>query len=149
MKNEESSAGKLSWTTRIAYGCGDTACNVVWGSVSTILTLFYTDYVGVSPVTVGLVMLLSRIFDGVSDVVMGFIVERTNSKWGKSRPWILWSSLPFAISIVLLFTVPQTTETLQFLYMFITYNFCTTVCYTAINLPYGSLSTMMTRISYE
>ena len=149
MKNEESSAGKLSWTTRIAYGCGDTACNVVWGSVSTILTLFYTDYVGISPVTVGLVMLLSRIFDGVSDVVMGFIVERTNSKWGKSRPWILWSSLPFAISIVLLFTVPQTTETLQFLYMFVTYNFCTTVCYTAINLPYSSLSTMMTRISYE
>lgn len=142
-------SGKLSWMTRISYGCGDMACNVVWGAVSTILTLFYTDYVGVSPVTVGLVMLLSRVFDGVSDVVMGFIVEKTNSKWGKSRPWILWSSLPFAISIVLLFTVPQTTDTLQFLYMFVTYNFCTTVCYTAINLPYGSLSTMMTRVSFE
>ena len=149
MTNEESNAGKLSWTTRIAYGCGDTACNVVWGAISTILTLFYTDYVGISPVTVGLVMLLSRVFDGVSDVIMGFIVEKTNSRWGKSRPWILWASLPFAVSIVLLFTVPQTTDTLQFLYLFVTYNFCTTVCYTAINLPYGSLSTMMTRISME
>lgn len=149
MKQEEISDGKLSWGTRIAYGCGDTACNVVWGAVSTILTLFYTDYVGISPVIVGLVMLLSRCFDGVSDIIMGFIVEKTNSKWGKSRPWILWSSLPFAISIILLFTVPQTTESLQFLYLFVTYNFCTTICYTAINLPYGSLSTMMTRISME
>ena len=149
MDKEGASAGKLSWGTRIAYGCGDTSCNVVWGAVSTILTLFYTDYVGISPAIVGLVMLLSRVFDGVSDLIMGFVVERTNSRWGKSRPWILWSSLPFAISIVLLFTVPQTNETLQFLYLFVTYNFCTTVCYTAINLPYGSLSTMMTRVSYE
>lgn len=149
MDKEGASAGKLSWETRIAYGCGDTSCNVVWGAVSTILTLFYTDYVGISPAIVGLVMLLSRVFDGVSDLIMGFVVERTNSRWGKSRPWILWSSLPFAISIVLLFTVPQTNETLQFLYLFVTYNFCTTICYTAINLPYGSLSTMMTRVSYE
>ena len=117
--------------------------------LSTILTLFYTDYVGIPAATVGLVMLLSRIFDGVSDMVMGVIVEKTHSKWGKSRPWLLWMSVPFALSAVLLFTVPQTTETLQFLYLFVTYNFCTTVCYTAINLPYGSLSAMMTRDSKE
>lgn len=147
--NNTSAQGRLSWSTRIAYGCGDTACNVVFGAISTILTLFYTDYVGISPVTVGLVMLLSRIFDGFSDIIMGFIVEKTHSRWGKARPWILWTSLPFAVSIVLLFTVPQTTETLQFLYLFITYNFCTTICYTAINLPYSSLQTLMTRISLE
>ena len=94
-------------------------------------------------------MLLSRCFDGVSDVIMGFLVEKTNSKWGKSRPWILWTSLPFAISIVLIYTVPQTTSALQFAYIFVTYNLCTTVCYTALNLPYGSLSAMMTRISKE
>lgn len=140
---------KIAIGTRLAYGCGDTACNIVFGMISTILTLFYTDYVGISPVTVGLVMLLSRIFDGISDVIMGFIVEKTHSKWGKSRPWILWMSVPYAISAVLLFTVPQTTDTLQFLYIFVTYNFCTTICYTAINLPYGSLSAMMTRISRE
>ena len=114
-----------------------------------ILTFFYTDYAGVSPVTVGMVMLFSRVFDGFTDVLMGFIVERTNSRWGKSRPWILWTSVPFAISIVLIYTVPQTTGTLQFLYLFVTYNFCTTLCYTALNLPYGSLSAMMTRVSKE
>lgn len=140
---------KIRWGTRFAYGCGDTACNIVFGMISTLLTLFYTDYVGINAATVGLVMLLSRMFDGVSDAVMGIIVEKTHSRWGKARPWILWMSVPYAVCAVLLFTVPQTTETLQFLYMFVTYNLVTTVCYTAINLPYSSLSAMMTRSSKE
>lgn len=78
---ENLAAGKIGWGTRFAYGCGDTAFNVVFGMISTLLTLFYTDYVGVSAATVGLVMLLSRIFDGVSDAVMGVIVEKTDTKW--------------------------------------------------------------------
>lgn len=141
--------GKIRWSTRFAYGCGDTACNVVFGMISTLLTLFYTDYVGVNAATIGIVMLISRIFDGVSDAIMGLIVERTNSKWGKSRPWILWMCVPFAISAVLLFAVPHSTVTVQAIYIFITYNFVNTVCYTAINLPYSSLSAMMTRSSSE
>ena len=141
-------SGKLSWLTRVAYGLGDTAQNIVWGAMS-ILTFFYTDYAGIDPAMVGLVFLLSRCFDGFSDIIMGLIVERTNSKWGKSRPWILWTSVPFALSIVLIYTVPQGSSALQFAYLFVTYNFCTTICYTALNLPYGSLSAMMTRISKE
>ena len=140
---------KLSVSTRLCYAGGDVGCNIVFGMIGTLLTLFYTDYVGISAATVGLVMLLSRCFDGFSDLVMGVIVERTNSKWGKSRPWLLWMSVPFALSAVLLFTVPHTTGMIQFLYLFVTYNFCTTICYTAINLPYGSLSTMMIRESSE
>ena len=115
---------KVPWLTRVAYGLGDTAQNVVWGAMS-ILTFFYTDYAGINPATVGLVMLLSRCFDGVSDVIMGFFVEKTNSKWGKSRPWILWASIPFAVSIVLIYAVPQgVSDFTQFVYLFITYNFC-------------------------
>ena len=140
---------KINILTRLAYGGGDVACNVVYGMIATLLTLFYTDYAGVSVATVGLVMLISRFFDGGSDVIMGFIVDRTHSKWGQSRPWILWMSLPYALSAILLFSVPHTNATIQFLYIFVTYNFCTTVCYTAINLPYGSLSAMMTRDSKE
>ena len=117
--------------------------------MAALLTLFYTDYVGISAATVGLVMLLSRMFDGVLDAVMGIIVEKTNSRLGKSRPWLLWMCVPYAVSAVLLFTVPHTKALLQFLYMFVTYNFCPTVSYTAINLPYSSLSAMMTRISSE
>lgn len=146
--NNAAPARGLTWFTRLSYALGDTAQNVVMGAM-TILTFFYTDYVGVDPTVVGLVMLLSRCFDGVSDVIMGLIVERTHSRWGKARPWILWTSLPFAISIVLLYTVPQGSDALQFAYIFVTYNFCTTVCYTAMNLPYGSLSTLMTSLSRE
>ena len=116
---------KLSVSTGLCYAGGDVGCNIVFGMIGTLLTLFYTDYVGISAATVGLVMLLSRCFDGFSDLVMGVIVERTNSKWGKSRPWLLWMSIPFALSAVLLFTVPHTTGMLQFLYLFVTYNFCT------------------------
>lgn len=139
----------ISWGNRLAYGCGDTACNIVFGMISTLLTLFYTDYAGVSVVTVGMVMLISRVFDGTSDVIMGFIVNRTKSKWGKARPWIIWMAVPYCIAAIALFTIPQTNGTLQFWYIFITYNLCTTVLYTAINVPYGTLSTMMTRSSHE
>lgn len=141
--------GSLTAGIRIAYGCGDTACNVVFGMISTLLTLFYTDYAGIPVATVGIVMLISRVFDGTSDIIMGFIVNRTNSKWGKARPWLLWMSIPYCISAIALFTIPQTSATLQFWYIFITYNLCTTVFYTAINVPYGTLSTMMTRSSHE
>ncbi len=140
---------KLSVGVRISYGFGDTACNIVYGMISALLVLFYTDYAGVPVVTVGLVMLISRIFDGTSDAIMGVIVTKTKSKWGKARPWILWMSIPYCVSAVSLFTIPQTSETLQFWYIFITYNVVTTICYTAINVPYGTLSTMMTRSSHE
>ena len=147
--NKKVETGKLSWRVRLSYAGGDVACNVVFGMVGTLLTLFYTDYVGVAAASVGLIMLISRFFDGFSDMIMGIIVEKTNSKWGKSRPWILWMSVPYALSAILLFTVPHTMGMVQMIYIFVTYNFCTTVCYTAVNLPYGSLSAMMTRISSE
>ncbi len=140
----------LSWFTRIAYGCGDTACNIVMaGMVNSLLTLFYTDYAGVPIATVGLVMLISRFFDGTSDVIMGVLVEKTKSRFGKARPWILWMSVPYVICSVALFMVPQTSVTLQFWYIFVTYNLLATVCYTAINVPYGTLSAMMSRSSHE
>lgn len=140
---------KVTFGTRVAYGCGDTACNIVYGMISTLLTLFYTDYVGISPITIGIVMLVSRVFDGSSDLIMGFLVDRTKSRWGKSRPWLLWMTIPYGVSAILMFTIPPTTDFLKGLYIFVTYNLTTTVIYTAINVPYGSLSTMMTRDSYQ
>lgn len=140
---------RLSTKVRVSYGFGDTACNIVYGMISALLVLFYTDYAGVPVATVGLVMLISRIFDGTSDAIMGVIVTKTKSKWGKARPWVLWMSVPYCVSAVALFTVPQTTETMQFWYIFITYNVVTTICYTAINVPYGTLSAYMTRSSHE
>lgn len=148
MKNTGSSA-KLSIGKRLSYGCGDIACNIVGGMNTALLTLFYTDYVGISPWIVGMIMLISRIFDGFSDLAMGMVVQKTKSKWGKSRPWILWMAVPYGIAAVLMYAVPNTTELLKAVYIFVTYNCMTTVMYTMVNVPYGSLSTMMTRDPHE
>lgn len=140
---------KISMREKIAYGLGDTSCNIVVGLTTSLLTFFYTDYIGVSVGMVGLIILISRFFDGGSDVVMGLIVDRTKSKYGKARPWVLWASIPYAIGCVLLFTVPPASSMVQAVYIFITYNFIQTVCYTALNLPYSSLAALMTRNQYE
>ncbi len=144
---EEAQDAMPTLREKICYGFGDVSCNIVNGLVFSLITLFYTDYVGVSAATVGLVMLISRCCDGVSDFIMGVVVSKTRSKWGKARPWMLWMAFPYAVAAVLMLTVPQTTATLQFLYILVTYNIATTVCYTAINVPYGTLSAMMTRSS--
>ena len=140
---------KIGPITGLAYGCGDAACNIVCGMISGLLVLFYTDYVGISAAAVGVIMLISRCFDGVSDFIMGWVISKTHSKYGQSRPWILRMVLPYCIGSVLLFTVPHTSNTLMLAYIFVTYNFVNTICYTAINLPYGSLSIMMTRDTGE
>lgn len=114
-------ADTLSWGTRLSCGCGDVACNIVMaGMVNSLLTLFYTDYANMPIATVGLVMLISRFFDGSSDVIMGVLVNRTHSKWDKARPWVLWMAIPYVICSISLFCVPQTSASLQFWYIFVT-----------------------------
>lgn len=137
------------WILRLAYGCGDASCNIVVGMISTILTIFYTDYIGIHPATIGVVMLVSRFLDGIATLLMGFIAEKTNTRFGKYRPWILWTSVPYGLSVILLFTVPRTTAFLQLIYVFVTYNLCTTVLYNALNVPYGSLAYVLTRDASE
>lgn len=141
---------KVSMREKISYGLGDTACNIVYGLATSVLTFFYTDYIGISVGVIGLIILISRIFDGASDVIMGLIVDRTKSKYGKARPWVLWMSIPYAVGCILLFTVPAGASGLvKAIYVFITYNFIQTVCYTALNLPYSSLASLMTRNQQE
>lgn len=91
---------------RFSYGCGDFGCNIIYTAMSAFLLFYYTDYAGVSALAVGTIMMVSRIFDGISDIIMGVIVDRTKSKFGKARPWILRMCIPFAVCGVLLFSVP-------------------------------------------
>lgn len=141
---------KISLGEKLSYAGGDTACNIIFGLTTTLLTLFYTDYVGVNPAAIGMIMLISRVFDGGSDVVMGIITERTHSKHGKARPWILWMSVPYAVSGVALFLIPaDAPQMIKTIYIFITYNLVTTIVYTALNLPYGTLASLMTRDQNE
>lgn len=135
---------------RFSYGCGDFGCNIIYTAMSAFLMLYYTDYAGVSALAVGTIMMISRVFDGVSDIIMGVIVDRTKSRFGKARPWLLRMCIPFAVSGVLLFSVPASwSSTPKLVYVFITYNLVSTVLYTAINVPYSALNALMTQDPYE
>lgn len=139
----------ITLKTCISYGLGDTGDNICFATISSLLTLFYTDYVGISPATVALVMLISKFLDGGSDFVAGIVMDKTHSKYGKCRPWLLWVSVPFSISVVALFTVPQGSPTMQFWYIFIAYNFANTGCYTFSNLSQATMCSLMTRDSAQ
>lgn len=135
---------------RFSYGCGDFGCNIIYTAMSAFLMLYYTDYAGVSALAVGTIMMISRVFDGVSDIIMGVIVDRTKSRFGKARPWLLRMCIPFAVSGVLLFSVPTSWAPMpKLVYVFITYNLVSTVIYTAINVPYSALNALMTQDPYE
>lgn len=140
----------LSILERFAYGCGDAGCNIIYTAMSGFLLLYYTNYAGVSAAAVGTIMLISRVFDGISDLIMGTIVDRTKSKYGKARPWIMRMCIPFAVSGILLFSVPANwAVNAKLVYIFITYNLVSTVIYTAINVPYSALNALMTQDPYE
>lgn len=135
---------------RFSYGCGDFGCNIIYTAMSAFLMFYYSDYAGVNTLAVGTIMLVSRVFDGVSDIIMGIIVDRTRSRFGKARPWLLRMCIPFAVSGILLFSVPAgMSETAKLVYVFVTYNLTSTVIYTAINVPYSSLNALMTQDPYE
>ncbi len=141
---------RISIGERFAYGCGDLGCNIIYSAMSAFLLFYYTNYAGVSVAAVGTIMFISRILDGFSDLAMGVIVDRTKSKYGKARPWILRMAVPFAVAAVLLFSVPPSLgSTAKLVYVFITYNLVSTVIYTAINVPYATLNSLITQDQYE
>lgn len=139
---------KLKLGERISYACGDAASNVVWAAMGAFVMMYYTDVAHINVAVVGMIMLISRFLDGVSDLVMGLVVDRTKSRFGKARPWLLRIAIPFGIATTLMFSVPDFAEKGKIIYIFVTYNLVMTM-YTMINLPYGSLSTLMTADPYE
>ncbi|WP_195237652.1 MFS transporter [Romboutsia sp. 1001285H_161024_C4] len=150
IKKNNIQSSRISIGERFAYGCGDLGCNIIYSAMSAFLLFYYTDYAGVSAAAVGSIMFISRLLDGFSDLAMGVIVDRTKSKYGKARPWILRMAVPFAIAAVLLFSVPANLgDTAKLVYVFITYNLVSTIIYTAINVPYATLNSLITQDQYE
>lgn len=136
---------KVPMSEKLAYCFGDPALTLIYTITTTLLTYFYTNVVGISVGAVGMILLLSRVFDGFSDVLMGTIIDRTHSKYGKARIWILRLALPYAAAAVLLFTMPPFGNTGKIIYAFLTYNLMNTVVYTAISQPFHSLGSLMSR----
>ncbi|MBW6477804.1 MAG: MFS transporter [Bacteroidales bacterium] len=139
---------KLSVKEKIGYGLGDTASHFVWDMVGFWILIFYTDTFGISAAAAGTIMLIARFWDMLSDPLMGIIADRTNTRWGKFRPYLLWMALPYSVLAVLTFTTPDFGPTGKVIYAGVTYLLLMTV-FTAINLPYSSLGAVMTSDSYE
>lgn len=133
---------KLSKVTLFAYGCGDFASNLCWTFVGSYLSIFYTDVVGMAPAIASMIMLIAKIWDGVNDPMFGLIAERTNTRWGRFRPYILFGCPFLALFSVLTFTTIGSGTT-AVIWACFTYIGCG-MLYTVVNLSYGSLSTVMT-----
>lgn len=136
---------KFSLREMLCYAFGDAGCNFVWTTVGSFLTLYYTNSVGISAAAAGTLMLLTRLLDGISDLIMGSIIDRTNTRWGKARPWILWTAPLMGIGLVLLFSVPSSLPSgAKLVYAYVTYILMAAVIYTACNLAYTTLLSLMT-----
>jgi GPH family glycoside/pentoside/hexuronide:cation symporter len=129
---------------KISYGLGDMASHVGLDNVIIFLTFYYTDVVGLPAAFVGTMFLLARTADAIIDPAMGYLADRTNSRWGKFRPWMLWLALPFGVSCLLTYAVPESlTLTGKMVFATITYTFMM-LMYTAINIPYCSMGAVIT-----
>ncbi len=140
---------RVAWREKAAYAMGDVGANVVWATLTSFMTFFFTDVAGIGAAAVGSIFLISRILDAFSDVGMGVLVDRTNHKYGKARPWLLWVAIPYGIGAVLLFSVPDFGMTGKIIYAFLTYNLMSTVLYTVFAQPYHTLMALMTRDQYQ
>ncbi len=139
---------KLRLREKIGYGLGDAASSMFWKLFSAYLPYFYTNVFGIAPAKVGTMMLVTRSWDSAFDPFVGVLGDRTNTKWGKFRPYLLWIAVPFAIAGLLTFTTPSLSTTGKLIYAYVTYSLMMTI-YSLINVPYAALMGVMTADSKE
>ena len=133
---------------KIGYGFGDMASSMFWKIFSYYLPVFYSDVFGLKPAHAATLLLITKLYDAVSDPMMGLIADRTVSRWGKYRPYLLWMAIPFAVIGILSFYFPDTSYTVKHVYAYVMYILMMTV-YTAVNVPYGALLGVISTDSKE
>jgi len=134
---------KIRLSEKIGYGLGDMASSMFWKLFGTYLLFFYTDIFGITAIAAGTMFLITRIWDTLLDPVVGLIADRTQTRWGKFRPYILYTAVPFGIIGVLTFTVPNLSGPNKLIYAYATYTLMMVV-YSVINVPYASLLGVIT-----
>lgn len=138
--------GKLGLREYISYGLSNSGGTVVFSALASLVTIFWTDYAGISVMVITQVIAISKILDAISNIVFGYLIQQTKSHWGQARPWMLWMAVPFSLSAVGCFLVPQhASATVQWWFIFLAYNFASTITYTAVDLAEGTLCSMMSR----
>ena len=140
----------LNWFNKIGYGSGDVAGNVVYAFLSTFMMFYLTDTVGMDVGIVGTLMALSKLFDGVTDLFFGSMIDKTKTKMGRARPWMIFGYVGCAIMLAAIFMVPESWgDKAQYAYFFVTYTLLNAVFYTANNIAYASLTALITKNSSE
>lgn len=139
---------KLSIKEKVGYSLGDTASHFVWDMVGFWLLFFYTDVYGISAAAAGTIMMIARFWDMAIDPIIGVVSDRTNTRWGKFRPYILFGAIPYAVLAILTFTTPDFGEVGKIIYAGATYVLLMTA-YAFINLPYSALGAVMSPDTYE
>lgn len=134
---------KFLYRQRFGYGMGDFACNLIWQVISLYLLYFYTDVMKLNAASIAAMFVVCRVIDAITDVLVGFAIDKTKSKWGKSRPWFLFGAIPFAVAAFLAFTVPNITPNGKLVYAYVTYIFLSFM-YTVVNIPLASILPAMT-----
>lgn len=144
-QNTYSPTGKVPFISKFAYGFGDVGCNFSWSFVVSFLMIFYTDVFGISMAAVATLMLVSRFWDAINDPIIGSLSDRTKSRWGRYRPWLLFGAPITALVLILCFWAqPDMSYTGKIVYMSLTYGLLV-LGYTCVNLPYGTLCGAMTQ----
>ena len=140
----------LGWGERLAYGSGGFAFNMINGIIGSFLTIYFTSAAGLNAGIIATILAVSKVFDGISDLIMGRIVDRTETKMGKARVWLFRMCIPFAVSTMLLFFVPQNfPDMVKYIYVFLIYNITNAVCLTGMLVPFYSMVGLVTSNSYE
>jgi len=134
---------KVSFREKVCYSLGDGSANLVFQMMMMFQLFFYTDVFGIKATAAGMILLFARVFDAFVDPLVGILSDRTNTRWGKYRPWILWTALPFAVFFVLAFLTPDLSERGKIIYAGITYTLLMSI-YSFNNTPYSSLGGVMT-----
>src|SRR4030095_12512104 len=134
---------KISVTEKIGYSLADASANFIFQTMLVFQLAFYTDTFGITAAAAGTLFLVVRVWDAIFDPLMGVIADRTNTKWGKFRPWVLWTAVPFGIMGFLTFTTPSFGPQGKLIYAYVTYIVLMMV-YSANNLPYSALSGVIT-----
>jgi GPH family glycoside/pentoside/hexuronide:cation symporter len=141
-------AARLSWREKVSYGVADMGFNFYWANIATFLTYFYTDVFGITAAAAASMLAIIKIVNACTDPLMAAIADRTDTRWGKFRPWLLWMALPLACAGVLTYTTPDLSADGKLVWAYATY-LLLMVCYTGINIPYNALSGVISSAPQE
>ena len=140
----------LKWYNKVGYGSGDIAGNVVYAFLSSFVMIYLTNTVGLNPGIVGTLIAVSKLLDGVTDIFFGSLIDKTHSKMGKARPWMLYGYIGCAITLVAIFAIPTNLgQFAQYAWFLIAYTLLNAVFYTANNIAYSALTALVTKNSAE